>query len=439
LVLAREVPQDLHRRLILLPDYPQLVDRRTIDVDGSRYVGELRWTTARMKIGILTGSLSRSAGGTFEAVRCLARELHRQPATEVSVFGLKDAEFESDLPAWGSVPVAAFPVRGPRSFGFAGDLYSAIGNASIDLLHVHGLWMYPSVAACLWQRDTGAPRVISPHGMLDPWALANAGWKKKFATLLYEGRHLRHGACIHALCEAEVAAIRAFGLHNPVCLIPNGITPTEGPAPELPAWRRDLPVNTKILLYLGRLHPKKGLRNLLMAWAEARRSGNVRGREWNLILAGWDQDGHREELETLAAELNLGTSIRFIGPQFNEDKEAAYLAADAFILPSVSEGLPVVVLEAWAHRLPVLMTPECNLEEGFSAGAALRVDPKAQSIAQGLLQLFSMSTDRRCAMGNAGLRLVLKRFTWSRVSAEMKSVYGWLLGIAPRPDCVRMN
>jgi glycosyltransferase involved in cell wall biosynthesis len=397
------------------------------------------WATCRMKIGILTGSVSRSAGGTYEAVRCLAGELHRQPATEVSVFGLKDAEFETDLPAWGSIPVAAFPVRGPRSFGYASDLYSAIRNAPIDLLHVHGLWMYTSVAACLWQRDTGAPRVISPHGMLDPWALANAGWKKKLATLLYEGRHLRRGACIHALSNAEAVAIRAFGLLNPICVIPNGVTPPEGPAPKIPAWRRNLPANAKILLYLGRIHPKKGLRNLLLAWAEAQRSGHPSAREWYLILAGWDQGGHREELESLSAELDFGTTVRFIGSQFNDDKEAAYAAADAFILPSYSEGLPVVVLEAWAHRLPVLMTAECNLHDGFKARAALRVDPELQSIAQALVLLFSLSTEQRRAMGEEGFRLISEQFTWSRVTADMGSVYGWLLGIGPRPECVQMN
>ncbi len=393
----------------------------------------------RMKVGILTGSVSPAAGGTFEVVRNLARGLHRPPAIEVSVFGLKDAMFSSALSAWDGIPVTALPVRGPRSFGYARDLHSAVEDASLDLVHVHGLWMYSSIAACRWKKGAAAPRLVSPHGMLDPWALTNARWKKRVATVLYEGRHLRRATCIHALCDAEAAAIRAFGLDNPLCVIPNGVSLAERPAPQPPAWRRALADEAKVLLYLGRIHPKKGLAVLLDAWAELRHGGHSCARDWHLVIAGWDQGGHRAELKALSTALNVESSVRFIGPQFNEDKHDTLCAANAIVLPSLSEGLPVVVLEAWAHRLPVLMTPYCNLPEGFAAGAALSIDPDVRSIARQLHLLCSLSDEQRRAMGDAGLNLVSRQFTWSRAAAEMGSVYRWLVGAGPRPDCVRVD
>jgi poly(glycerol-phosphate) alpha-glucosyltransferase len=96
----------------------------------------------------------------------------------------------------------------------------------------------------------------------------------------------------------------------------------------------------------------------------------------------------------------------------------------------------MVVLEAWAYGKPVLMTPECNLPEGFAAHAALRIEPTIDSITEGLRQLFEMSMDERRTMGKRGLTLVEERFTWPKVAFEMKQVYEWLLGGAPKPDCV---
>jgi glycosyltransferase involved in cell wall biosynthesis len=392
-----------------------------------------------MRVGILTGSISRSAGGISEAVRGLALELHHPPAIEVSLFGLKDRGWASDPQHWNPLSVTTFSVSGPRSFGYARGLLAAIQDAHLDVLHVHGLWMYSSIASFKWKNARSAPRVISPHGMLDSWALSNASWKKKLAAMVYEARHLRGAACIHALCDAEVAAIRAFGLKNPVCVIPNGVVPPATNSHEYPAWRQKLPDDVRVILYLGRLHPKKGLSNLLHAWREVKRIGDPTARCWQLVIAGWNQVGHGAELETLSSTLGITDTVWFVGPQFEEEKDRTFRAADAVILPSFSEGLPVAVLEAWAHRRPVIMTPQCNLPEGFVAGAALAVDPEVRSLVRQLRLLFAMSQEQREAIGEDGFRLVSRRFTWTRAGAEMGSVYRWLLDAGPRPDCVRLN
>jgi poly(glycerol-phosphate) alpha-glucosyltransferase len=132
----------------------------------------------------------------------------------------------------------------------------------------------------------------------------------------------------------------------------------------------------------------------------------------------------------------LNESVHFLGPQFGELKAACFQAAAAFILPSVSEGLPMTVLEAWAHGLPVLMTPQCNLPYGFQAGAALRIEPEAASIAEGLGLLFQMSDSERSGMGARGLALVKERYHWPTVAAQMVAVYTWVLGAGPAPDCL---
>src|SRR5437868_1254923 len=121
-------------------------------------------------------------------------------------------------------------------------------------------WM--TVGSQRWHRQTGRPYVVHSHGMLEPWALRNAMWKKRVAALLYENQHLRGAACLRALSEAEAQSIRSYGLRNPICVIPNGV--------DLPDLNESNPrtqsANQKTLLYLGRLHPKKNISNLIRAW-----------------------------------------------------------------------------------------------------------------------------------------------------------------------------
>jgi len=157
--------------------------------------------------------------------------------------------------------------------------------------------------------------------------------------------------------DQERRHIRDYGLRNPVCVIPNGVDlPEDHQAPVLPPWSDRIPADAKVLLYLGRLHPKKGLPNLLQAWSMARRAVLAQARDWHLGIAGWDQGGHEADLRAQVSAAGLSKCVHFLGPQFGAGRAAAYRNAQAFILPSFSEGLPMAVLEAWAHSLPVLMT-----------------------------------------------------------------------------------
>jgi poly(glycerol-phosphate) alpha-glucosyltransferase len=454
-----------------------------------------------MKTASVIASLSRNAGGLFESVRRLHQSLAEIPNVSVSVLGLRDEFTDADRTAWSPLNVRAFSTRGPQHFGYAPGLKQTLLELDEDIIHTHGIWMYPSVVVRDWHRKTGRPYLVSPHGMLDPWAVKNSTWKKKLALLFYEREHLQNAACLRALCESEAKAMRAFGLKNPICIIPNGID-----VPEIGNQKAEnknefqlsaFPISAftggrKVLLYLGRIHPKKGLANLLKAWAAVQRTedGGRRAEEWVLAIAGWDQGGHEAELKSLASELGLAwmdvreappspprsgsapvsgasfgvspkesvspflgpwnaehiplgsvsafqhVSVLFVGPQFNEDKVVCYQNCDAFILPSFSEGLPMVILEAWAHGKPVLMTPECNLPEGFAANAAIRIEPNVESIAQGLEQLLRSPSSDLCSLGANGRALVAARFTWPKLASELKLVYDFMLGGGAKPESV---
>ena len=387
-----------------------------------------------MRIGLLTSWLSHRSGGVHESVSRLALSLQADPGYRIAVFGLADRQVSGEEERRGQ-NVAGLTTYGPSSFGYAPGLFPALEAAELDLLHVHGLWMHYSVACRRWARATGRAYVISPHGMLDPWALRHSGWKKQLALLAYEREHLQKASCLHALCHAEADAMRQIGLRNPICIVPNSVDlPILEPG-STPAWRKQIPASAKILLYLGRLHAKKGLVNLLRAWESLpdKQTGH-----WHLVIVGWDQGGYEGELQQLVRQRGLDR-VHFPGPLFGTDKRAAYAAADAFILPSVSEGLPLVVLEAWSHGVPVVMTHACNLPEGFAAGAALQIGPDIEGIRKGLDQVIHMSTEHRRAMGEVGRRLCRDRFSSMRVGEMMRGVYRWLLDSGPRPECVLVD
>ena len=427
-----------------------------------------------MRIRFVTASVSRDAGGLFESVRRLAQataiETHK-----VMVFGVEDAHTGADIAAWSPLEVRVFKTVGPSRLSFAPLLCAGLLSSQGNLVLSHGLWRYTSKTTHTWHKQTGLPYIVNPHGMLDAWAIKNSRWKKRVAAFLYEGAHLRDAACIRALCESEAEAIRAYGLRNPICVIPNGIDLPVEKAENGKQKAESRKEGRKLLLYLGRIHPKKGLVNLLRAWSDVQEHRCAEAQSWILAIAGWEEGGHEAELKGLATELGLSwtdvrgqkaddkgpsaritglrdygttgqgpvvsgqSSVVFLGPQFGDDKAACYRDCDAFILPSLSEGLPMVILEAWAHAKPVLMTPECNLPEGFGAEAAVRIGTDVESIARVLAGFFRTPHSALRAMGEAGRSLVAKRFAWPEVGNEMRAVCAWVVGEGPKPDCVRLN
>jgi poly(glycerol-phosphate) alpha-glucosyltransferase len=395
------------------------------------------------RVALLTPWLGRRGGGVAVAVRSLARSL-RAAGVGVSLHALAeegDGGAEGASPGGDDPPVRLHRRLGPEALGFAPRMRHALSAEGPDLVHVHGLWTYPSRASLTWSRRSARPVVISPHGMLDPWALARSRWKKRVAGFLYETAHLRRGACLHALCRAEAEALRSYGLGNPIAVIPNGVDLPEAMPEVRPDWCMDGMEGRRALLFLGRLHPKKGLVQLLQAWAAVTRGAPGRGEAdaWCLVIAGWDQGGHLGELQGLARDLGIAAGVRFAGPQFGPAKRATLAHADAFVLPSLSEGLPMAVLEAWSYGLPVIMTPQCNLPEGFEHGAAVRAEPDPRGLAASIHGLLRMPEGERRGMGDRGRRLVERRFSWPRIGREMRRVYEWVLGDAPMPACVLLD
>jgi poly(glycerol-phosphate) alpha-glucosyltransferase len=153
--------------------------------------------------------------------------------------------------------------------------------------------------------------------------------------------------------------------------------------------------------------------------------------QWDLVIAGWGDETYERELRRLVQELHVDRTVRFVGPQVDRAKDLTYACADAFILPSLSEGLPMTVLEAWAWQLPVLMTNACNLPEGFSRGAAIRISPDAESIKSQLIWLFRSDVKALQEIGVRGRSFIDEQFTWLAVTSQFASLYKEALEACP--------
>jgi glycosyltransferase involved in cell wall biosynthesis len=386
----------------------------------------------------ITSWLSRQGGGIPPVVWSLARECRRM-GIDCWVAGLSDENVKSDCPGY-NVPFVTGVIIGPRAWGFSPGLGNQVRKRIKPggIIHSHGLWMHPGVVARSCARKAGCPLVISPHGMLEPWALNRSRWKKRLAAWLFEDANLQTANCLHALCTQEAENLRRIGLRNPIAVIPNGVDIDALPTPtKAEYWLERYPSikGRKRLLFLSRIHPKKGLVNLLHAWKEVAPAFQ----DWCLIIAGPDEAGHERQLKSLSASLEISGRVSFPGPVYGEDKKALLSAADAFILPSFSEGISMAVLEAAASALPVMLTRQCNFPELAGAGAAIEVSSDAVEIKAGLRQLLSLSDVQRKAMGQRGRRLMGEAYTWDNVARQMLRLYQWLAGTGSRPDFVSVD
>lgn len=304
---------------------------------------------------------------------------------------------------------------GPSVVGYAPGLARALGDARLDLLHLHGIWQYPSLAASRWAARTGRPYLISPHGMLDPWITARGQWKKRFARDAWERRSWRRAHAFHALTDAEAVDIAREADPVRVVTISNA-APT---VPTPPAGERP-----PMVLYLGRIHPKKNLAALMTGWTEAypRLPRGAR-----LVVAGW---GAEAEVADLREAMGSVPACRFIGPVDGVEKARLLAQARFLALPSLSEGLPIAVLEAWAHATPALISQACHLPEGYGNGAAIDCGTDASTVAQAIRQGFALPASEWQAMSAAARQLATGTFGRGNVARSWERTYAELLGLA---------
>jgi glycosyltransferase involved in cell wall biosynthesis len=303
-----------------------------------------------------------------------------------------------------------------RLVGTEAEALNAFQN--IDVLHDNGIWLPHHHRLAVLAAKRGIPRVVSTRGMLEPWCLNHKRVKKSVAWWLYQRRDLQEAGCHHTTCEAEAGNVQSLRLGVPVVAVPNGIdVPNDWSVCNGSEGKKPVRNGQKTALFLGRLHPKKGLPMLIAAWARVRPQG------WRLLIAGPDEGGHQKQVENAAATAGLATIVSFTGPLAGPTKTSTLFDADLFILPTLSENFGIVVAEALAHGLPVLTTrtaPWSILEE---RGCGWWVDATLDGLETGLRRATNLDAATLRAMGATGRAVVKAQFEWKSVAELMLSTY----------------
>ncbi len=303
-----------------------------------------------------------------------------------------------------------------------------------DGVHIHGLWDQSTFAAAAAARKHKRPYIVSAHGMLDAWALANRRVKKAIYSALVEKANVSGAACLHALTRAEAQNYFAYGARQPVAVIPNGVEVPKDISPMSFLQRFPDLQSKKLVLFLGRIHLKKGLDGLASAWKSIARDYP----EAQLVLAGPDCEGTQEVIEHLIRDASLESRVTFTGMLRGEMKWSALAAAECFVLPSYSEGLSVAMLEAMGSGLPVIVSQACNVPEIAGRGAGWVIRPEANSLSDALRECLSNPWAANQQMGNNGRKFVREEFSWPSVARRMSDLYTWVLEGGSPPTSFEM-
>ena len=363
---------------------------------------------------------------------------------DVSVWATGDEQKQTEFLKDG-IPTHLYKAKWPISWRRSPDLAHALLRASksFDILHIHEVWNYPQYQAAKTARRMSIPYILAPRASLEPWRMMYKGFKKHVHLKLLGNTLIQNAACLHAVATAEVEGFRKVGYRGNVFIVHNGIVPEEFeclPDPVEAETQWPIFQGRRIVLYLSRISPEKGLDELIPAWSAIIKKPSYS--DALLVLAGPDDRGYRQMIEEMIQQAGVEKHVLLTGMVEGPTKLALISRADIYTLPSYSEGFSNALLENLAAGKPVLITPGCNFPEITKVGAGFCVEPERNSLKEGLKLLLDMPKETLITMGNNGRRLVKEHFTWDIAARKIATVYhailkGEAIPLHPEPILLR--
>lgn len=385
-----------------------------------------------MKVIHVVPHVGHEASGPSYSVPRLCRALGAA-GCDVTLMTQTKAKGETPLDPSAGFHHQIYAERGwPRGLHPSPDMARALMTAAetADLLHNHSIWLWPNVYPGRAARATGTPLVSAPRGAMAPANLAHGWLKKRIFWHLAQRITYDQAVLLHATGEAENAHLRQFGFRQPVAMVPNGI--------DVPARLPEAPRGeARVLLYLARVHPLKGLALLLEVWRDLPAELKA---GWEFHIAGPSADGHGAELEAFCQTHDLA-DVRFLGPLYGDDKWRAFAGADLHIHPSMHENFGVVIAEAMAAGTPVITTRETPWQGLHDHDCGWWVNRTHEGLTAALTDALPRPREVLDAMGARGRAWMARDYDWDRLAARMIEAYEWVRRgkPAPAPDCVRLD
>lgn len=369
-------------------------------------------------------------GGPVKTVHELCRALV-ECGQEVSVFTTNanqkkrlDVPLNKEQNVEG-VKVTYHPLGLMSNYYYSRDLAKAIEArvSDFDIVHIHSVFLYTTFIAAYWCRRKNIPYIINPFGALDPDMIKLKNTLiKKFYIATIEKKNIEKAAAVHVASLYEKERFLSLGIDVPVVVVPRGLYLDEyrGDTQRASLAERYPQLKGKrVILFLGRIHFKKGLELL----AAALKRVVEKRRDIYLVIAGPGERGYTDKLRKLFRKMGLADYVVFTGMLLGDDKLSAFYSSDIFVLTSYGENFGIAVLEAMACKLPVVITDRVGIykdAQEYKTGIVTGCDPG--QIAEGLLKLLKDKSLRKLS-GENGRRLVEEKFTWDKAARAMVEAY----------------
>ena len=354
-----------------------------------------------MKVIHYISSIDKSNGGTTEYIRLLSIALKEKIILIIATGNSKDPIIIN------GVTVKFFKSNMLRWFSLLNEFKDFLENEKPDVVHINGIWNPQNWGFQKVAQKLGIKVIVSPHGMLEPWIIARNPIKKRIALHLYQKKAIKQSIVLHATAPMEATNIKALGFNNRICIIPNGIDSNEV---------KEIKTNygTRKMVFLSRIHRKKGIEILLDAWRKCDTQS------WTLEIAGSGDAVYTSNLIESAQDLN---NVHFVGPKYGEDKWHFLRSADVLVLPTYSENFGIVIAEALAVGVPVLTTTGTPWEDLESEQCGWWIDLSTTNLKSTLSGVFSTPIDILAFMGNNGKNLVQEKYDIKEVGKKMTELY----------------
>ena len=303
-----------------------------------------------------------------------------------------------------------------------------IVNEGFDIIQLQSIWdlRYHMVARIA--RKYRIPYIITPRGMLEPWSLSQNSWKKKIGLWCYQLRDLNKAAGVYATAEMEAKHVRDLGIKIPIAIINNGIETEDY------SCRTTMDVVKKQVLFLSRLHVKKGIELLIEAWKGLKTDFP----DWQLLIVGNGEEEYVNSLQKKVSEAGLTEMVKVMPPVFGKAKHELYCESALFCLPSFSENFGMVVAEALSCGVPVITTNDTpwqilNWDAESKSRTGWCIDLSVANLEKTLREAMSLTPSILYEMGQKGSELVYNNFNYHSVADKTKDFYNWVLRKKNKP------
>lgn len=301
-----------------------------------------------------------------------------------------------------------------------------LSDERFELIQIQSMWDLPYHKVMVEARKQGIPYIVTPRGMLEPWSLSQKKWKKKLAWWLYQRNDVQKSVCVFTTAKMEAEHVRELGITTYKSVIPNGIETDSYPC------KTSVDVVKKQVLFLSRVHVKKGIEILFDAWKRI----HSEFAEWQLLVVGNGEAEYIQSLENRVENLGLKENIKILPPVFGNDKIQLYQESALFCLPSYSENFGMAIAEAMSCGTPVITTTNCpwNILNDTKTGWC--IDLNVDNLERALREALSMNPTELYDMGQKASKLIYENFDYRNVTRKTLKLYEWLLNGGEKPEFV---